>query len=83
MKNIQATTADNAVNRPRPMKKGKLASLALGTVGLAIAVGPCTYIAEQIWQEPLGGSVISTDVKWTDYPNTWSELTESYWPEQP
>lgn len=65
--------AKDAVSRPRPMRKNALMSLVLGASGFVLSVGGAQCQPVWLEAEPLGGSVISTEVIWGE-----GELFEEY-----
>lgn len=62
---------------PKPMKKNALMDCALGAVGLVIAVGACTYVAGCVDQEPLQGSLITSELNWSTPVPDWDSMWRS------
>lgn len=51
------------------MKQGTLLRLALGAVGLVIAVGPCTYATNELTQYTSCGYPVYDSLDWLSLPS--------------
>lgn len=64
MNRAQTKGAGNGTGPPRSMPKHKALGLMLGAAGLAIAVGPCTFLANFGQVEPLQGEPPAAEIDW-------------------